>query len=182
MVALTGDVAGRQSRLVPQRSRRPPPQQQPGHLRRPLAGGQEQRRLLLRGGSRGRGQGPHPGTGPSWLHDRAAGPAPSGFGSSRASPLSAPLFCVGSPLPGLTLPSWASLSAPAWRRERAARALLTAAAQCRAVFPGERRGRGGRHPEAGAGRRFRFPGIPALGAGLSRPVESGSPRAEALPG
>jgi hypothetical protein len=44
-------------------------------------------------------------------------------------------FFVDSLLPSLTLLSWASLSAPAWRRERAARALLTAAAQCSAVFP-----------------------------------------------
>lgn len=40
----------------------------------------------------------------------------------------------------LTLLSWASLSAPAWRRERAARALFTAAAQCSAVFPRVPRG------------------------------------------
>lgn len=84
------------------------------------------------------------------------------LGSFRAFHLSRTLYFVGNPPPGLTLPSWASLSAPAWRSEWAARALFTAAAQCRAVFPRERRGR--LSPEAGDQTPgFSFPLDPGLG-------------------
>lgn len=109
-------------------------------------------------------------TGPFYLHLRDHWPL--SLQALRVTALSispAPDCFVGSPLSHLTLLSWASLSAPAWRSERAARALFTAAAQCSAVFPRGRRGR--LLPLLGARRLGScFPRVLSLGEGLFGPV------------
>lgn len=167
VVALAGDVSGCQPGLV--RSPRAAPSWQQQASIAPSRAARNSGVCSCAGEQPRARSGKATPAGLALLLDRC--PAPSGF---RSSPLPLPV-CYG---PHLTLPSCASLSAPAWRGAGGP-GVVHGGGQCSTVFLGDHV-RGSYRRAGGQTPGFLFHGFWSWGKGCS--ATPGPPRAEALPG